>query len=54
MTALIQAFSRLSATTSNIDPTAKLLMIFSLTGLVVSLVCATYAGIDLTPGFVGP
>lgn len=50
MTALIQALTRLSATTSNVDITTKVLLIFCLAGLVVSLLCATY-GLDLSPGF---
>jgi len=54
MTALLQLLSRLSATTSSVDTTTKALMIFCLTGLVISLVYATYAGVDLTSGFVAP
>lgn len=53
MTALIQALSRLSTTASNVNTTWKVLTVFCLAGLVVSLLCANN-GIDLTPAFVGP
>ena len=50
MTALVQAFSRLSATTNIGTETLKVLAAFCCAGLVVSLLCATY-GLDLSPGF---
>jgi hypothetical protein len=50
MTALVQALFRLTKTASNVDITWKVLMVFCLAGLVVSLLCATY-GLDLSPGF---
>jgi hypothetical protein len=50
MTTLVQAFSRLSATTNIETETLKLLAVFCCAGLVVSLLCATY-GLDLSPGF---
>jgi hypothetical protein len=53
MTALVQAFSRFSTATNIENQTLKVLVAFSLAGLVGSLLCATY-GIDLSPAFVGP
>ena len=50
MTALVQAFSRLSATTHVQTETLKVLTAFGCAGLVASLLCATY-GVDLSPGF---
>lgn len=50
MTALVQAFSRLSAATNVETETLKLLAIFSCAGLVASLLLAT-CGLDLSPGF---
>jgi hypothetical protein len=53
MSALVQVFYRISRTATNVDITWKLLTVFCLAGLVLSLVCANN-GIDITPGFVGP
>ena len=53
MTALAQVFSRISRNASNLDITWKVLTVFCLAGLVVSLICASN-GIDITPGFVSP
>ena len=50
MTALVQAFSRFSATTNIETETLKVLAAFCCAGIVVSLLCATY-GLDLSPGF---
>ena len=50
MTALVQAFSRLSATRNIQTETLKVLTAFCCAGLVVSLLCGTY-GLDLGPGF---
>jgi len=50
MTALVRAFSRLSATTHIETETLKVLAIFCCAGLVLSLLLATY-GLDLSPGF---
>ena len=50
MTALVQAFSRLSATTNIETETLKVLAAFCCAGLVASLLCATW-GLDLSPGF---
>jgi hypothetical protein len=50
MTALVQAISRLSASTNIETETLKMIAIFSGAGLFVSLLCATY-GLDLSPGF---
>jgi hypothetical protein len=50
MTALVQAFSRLSATANTETETLKVLAAFSCAGLVVSLLFATL-GLDLTSGF---
>ena len=50
MTALVQAFSHLSATANTRTETLKVLTAFCCAGLVVSLLCAT-CGLDLGPGF---
>ena len=50
MTALVQAFSRLSASTNIQTETLKVLTAFCCAGLVVSLLCATY-GLDLSSSF---
>jgi hypothetical protein len=50
MTALVQALSRLSASTDVETETLKLLAILSGAGLFVSILFATY-GLDLSPGF---
>jgi hypothetical protein len=49
MTALVQAFSRLSSGDIETE-TLKTLLVLSGAGLVVSLLLATY-GLDLSPGF---
>ena len=49
MTALVQAFSRLSVTTDTKTETLKVLTAFCCAGLVVSLLFATY-GLDLSLG----
>ena len=49
MTALVQAFSRLSGTTNIETETLKVLAAFCCAGLAVSLLLATY-GLDLSPG----
>ncbi|HEY2246640.1 MAG TPA: hypothetical protein VGH70_04280 [Bradyrhizobium sp.] len=50
MTALVQVLFRLTKTASYVDFTWKVLTVFCLAGLVVSLLCATH-GLDLSPGF---
>jgi len=50
MIELLQALSRLSTTASNVDLTWKVLTVFCLAGLVISLICAN-SGVDLSPGF---
>jgi hypothetical protein len=50
MTALVQAFSRLSATPNTETETLKVLAAFCCAGLAVSLLCVNY-GLDLSPGF---
>jgi hypothetical protein len=50
MTALVQALSRISASTNVEAETLKVLGLFCGAGLVVSLLFATY-GLDLSPGF---
>ena len=50
MTALVQAISRLSATTNIETETLKMLAIFSGTGLLVSVLFAAY-GLDLGAEF---
>jgi hypothetical protein len=50
MTALVQALSRLSASTDVETETLKLLAILSGAGLLISILFATY-GLDLSPGF---
>ena len=50
MTALVQAISRLSASTDVETETLKLLAIVSGVGLFVSILFAAY-GLDLSPGF---
>jgi hypothetical protein len=49
MTALVQAFFRVSGTETETDVLAIVAM-FCGAGLVVSLICATY-GLDLSPAF---
>ncbi len=53
MSALVQVFSRISRTATNVDFTWKVVTIFCLAGLVLSLAFATN-GIDITAGFVAP
>jgi hypothetical protein len=54
MTALVQVLSRISRAASSVDViTWKVLMVFCLAGLVISLICASN-GVDLDPGFAGP
>ena len=53
MTELLQALSRISTNASNLDMTWKLLTVFCLAGLVISLVCAS-SGVDITSGLVSP
>jgi hypothetical protein len=50
MAALVQALSRLSASTNVETETLKLLAIFCGAGLFVWILFATY-GLDLSPGF---
>jgi hypothetical protein len=50
MTALVQAFSRFSATSNVETDTLKVLAAFSCAGLVVSLLFATL-GLDLSSSF---
>jgi hypothetical protein len=50
MTALVQAFSRLTASTNIEADTLKVLAAFCCAGLAVSFLCATY-GLDLSLGF---
>jgi hypothetical protein len=49
MTALVQAFSRLSSTKIETE-TLRALLMFCGAGLFVSLLLATY-GLDISPGF---
>jgi hypothetical protein len=51
MTALVQAFSRLSAATNIDAETLKLLAIFCGAGLVFSIFMGLGYGLDLSPGF---
>jgi hypothetical protein len=53
MIALVQLFSRISRTASNVDNTWKVLTVFCLTGLVLSLLRGSN-GANLIPEFVGP
>lgn len=50
MTALVQAFSRLSGGANVETEILKVLALFSGAGLFISLLLATY-GLDLSPGF---
>jgi len=50
MTALVQALSRISTSTTMQNETLKALAMFCGAGLFVSLLCMTY-GLDLSPGF---
>jgi hypothetical protein len=50
MPALVQAVSRLSASTNVETETLKMLAIFCGAGLFISILFATY-GLDLSPGF---
>ena len=50
MIELLQALSRLSTATSNVDITWELLLVFCLIGLVVSLVCASN-GVELNTDY---
>ena len=51
MTALVQAFSRLSAATNIETETLKLLAIFCAAGLFFSLYMGLGYDLDLSPGF---
>ena len=53
MTALAQAISRISTATSKFDTSWMVVTIFSLAGLVISMLCLNL-GIDFTQPFVGP
>ena len=50
MTALVQAFSRLSVATDVATETLKVLAVICGAGLFVAVLFATY-GLDLSPGF---
>jgi hypothetical protein len=50
MTALVQAFSRLSATTNIETETLKVIAAFCCAGLAASVLCAT-CGLDLSRAF---
>jgi hypothetical protein len=50
MTALVQALSRISASTNIETEALKVVAAFCCAGLLVSLLCMTY-GLDLSPGF---
>jgi hypothetical protein len=53
MVELLQALSRISTNASNVHITWKVLTVFCLAGLAISLVCASN-GIDVSAGFASP
>jgi hypothetical protein len=53
MTALIQAISRLSLAREIEDETLKLIAMFCVAGLLISIILGTYR-LDLSPGFFRP